>query len=137
MADRFVDTGGWAAWANARDVFHAPARARLDETWQAGGRLVTTNWVLGELTALFVRMRIAKPGQIEFFDELALDPDIVVVVIDATLEAAAWRLWRSRPDKGWTLCDCASFEVMTARRLTDAVTTDHHFEQAGFSRLLK
>lgn len=137
VSDRFVDTGGWAAWANGRDVFHAQARAQLDETWQAGGRLVTTNWVLCELTALFVRMRIDKPSQIQFFDDLALDPDVVVVVIDPAFEAAAWTLWRSRPDKDWTLCDCASFEVMQARRLTEAVTTDHHFEQAGFTRLLR
>lgn len=38
----------------------------------------------------------------------------------------------SRADKAWSLTDCISFSVMTERRLSDALTADHHFEQAGF-----
>ena len=45
--------------------------------------------------------------------------------------------WESRPDKEWSLVDCASFVVMQQRGLTEVLTTDHHFEQAGFVRLLK
>ncbi|HEX8285139.1 MAG TPA: hypothetical protein VF588_17395 [Pyrinomonadaceae bacterium] len=43
---------------------------------------------------------------------------------------------RSRPDKGWSLCDAVSMILMQRRGLADALTTDHHFEQAGFRRLL-
>jgi predicted nucleic acid-binding protein len=68
MVDRFVDTGGWAAWVNDRDVFHSQARAAVEHVWQSNGRLVTTNLVLIELTALLVRMRIDKARQIHFFD---------------------------------------------------------------------
>jgi predicted nucleic acid-binding protein len=60
-----------------------------------------------------------------------------VVIIDTQLDAAAWRLWESRPDKSWSLVDCSSFVVMQQRALTSALTTDHHFEQAGYTRLLK
>jgi hypothetical protein len=42
----------------------------------------------------------------------------------------------SRLDKEWSLTDCISFVVMEANRLTEALTDDHHFEQAGFAILL-
>jgi predicted nucleic acid-binding protein len=46
-------------------------------------------------------------------------------------------LFDKRPHKKWSLVDCISFVVMKQRRLTDALTTNHHFEQAGFQVLLK
>jgi predicted nucleic acid-binding protein len=60
-----------------------------------------------------------------------------VVTIGAVEEKAAWQLWRSRTDKEWTLVDCTSFILMHGRGLLEAITADHHFEQAGFVRLLK
>jgi len=46
-------------------------------------------------------------------------------------------LYASRPDKQWSLTDCISFEIMRERGVTEALTGDHHFEQAGFMALLK
>lgn len=60
-----------------------------------------------------------------------------MIHLDATLDTAAWALWTARSDKDWSLVDCASFVVMQQLKLTEALTTDHHFEQAGFLRLLK
>lgn len=39
-------------------------------------------------------------------------------------------------DKGWGLVDCASFVIMTGRGISEALTNDRHFQQAGFPRLL-
>ena len=50
---------------------------------------------------------------------------------------AGINLYLSRPDKDWSLTDCTSFVAMQERGLTDALTADHHFEQAGFIALLK
>ena len=60
-----------------------------------------------------------------------------VEFIDSARDAVAWNLWLARPDKDWTLVDCASFIIMQQQRLTEALSTDHHYEQAGFVRLLK
>jgi uncharacterized protein len=135
--ERFADTAGWAAWADARETFHSAARAAFDEVWQGGGRLITTSYILAELTALFTRLRLPKPRQIQFVSDIRSDPSIEIVQVDAALEIAAWTLWAARPDKNWTIVDCVSFVVMGQRGLTEAITSDRHFEQAGFVRLLK
>jgi hypothetical protein len=46
------------------------------------------------------------------------------------------QLYGARPDKDWSLTDCISIEVMAERGITDALTGDHHFLQAGFRALL-
>jgi predicted nucleic acid-binding protein len=94
--------------------------------------------VLGELTALLVSpLRVPKPTRAVILNEIRSDPDIEVVEVTPDLEAAAWHLWRTYLDKDWSLVDCASFVVMDRLKLTDAVTADHHFDQAGFARLLR
>jgi predicted nucleic acid-binding protein len=138
MLERFVDTSGWAAWADRNQLFHAQALAAFGEVWNQGGRLLTTPYILAELTALLTRpLRIPKRQQIQLLDDLRSDPSVEIVPVDAILESAAWQLWRSRPDKEWTLVDCICFVVMEQRGLIEALTSDHHFEQAGFIRLLK
>lgn len=138
MSDRFVDTSGWAELADQTLRWHASAVQFVSETWKQGRRAVTTNLVLVELTALLTSpLRMPKSRQIQLLDRLRSDPGIEIVTIDSVLEATAWTLWRSRSDKDWSLVDCASFAVMQQRGLTEAITSDHHFEQAGFVRLLK
>jgi predicted nucleic acid-binding protein len=46
-------------------------------------------------------------------------------------------LYASRFDKAWSLTDCISFVVMEQQGIREALTGDHHFEQAGFVALLK
>jgi len=59
-----------------------------------------------------------------------------VVSVDTPLLMRALRLYRERPDKIWGLTDCISFIVMQEQKLTDAVTTDGHFVQAGYCALM-
>ena len=71
----------------------------------------------------------------EFLEQLAHDPGTVIVEPDDPAYEQGWKLWRSRPDKEWSLTACVSFAVMQERNLTDALTRDHHFAQAGFRAL--
>jgi predicted nucleic acid-binding protein len=70
-------------------------------------------------------------------NRIKASPILKVVHIDPSLDAEAWDLFQRRPDKTWSLVDCASFVVMQKRGINEALTSDVHFEQAGFVRLLK
>ena len=49
----------------------------------------------------------------------------------------ALALYQERPDKSWSLTDCASFLIMDQRQTTEALTHDRHFEQRGYQALLR
>ena len=74
---------------------------------------------------------------IQFYDALRADPDARILDADKQLFEAGLVLYRSRRDKEWSLTDCVSFVVMEQEGLTDALTGDHHFVQAGFHALLR
>jgi predicted nucleic acid-binding protein len=110
----------------------------FDEVWRQRGRLVTSNWVLAELTALLTSpLRVPKAQQIQLLHDINADPGVMVVAVDSAIEAAAWQMWRTRTDKDWTVTDCTSFVIMQHKGIGEALTADHHFEQANFMRLLK
>ena len=60
-----------------------------------------------------------------------------VALLERKLMNKAIRLYRERHDKEWGLTDCISFVLMAEHGLQEALTSDHHFEQAGFKILLK
>ena len=133
----FADTSGWASAADRGQVFHKQSGDLLKQAYRAGKTIVTTNYVLIELASLLTSpLRIPRHLQIQYLAELRASSRIEIVHVDVSLDTAAWHLWQSRPDKEWSLVDCSSFVVMQQRGLTESLTTDHHFEQAGFVRLL-
>ncbi len=72
-----------------------------------------------------------------FMDGLRQTPQAQIIPPDKLLFDEGLELYRQRPDKGWSLTDCISFIVMEREGLTEALTGDHHFEQAGFNILFK
>ncbi len=75
--------------------------------------------------------------QIKTIETIKTSSWVEIVHIDSTLDQEAWQLLKNRPDKEWSLVDCSSFVLMQQWSIVEALTTDHHFEQAGFVRLLK
>ena len=69
----------------------------------------------------------------------ALQSDARLTLLPATSELMrrGADLYQARPDKSWSLTDCVSFVVMRDRGLTEALTADRHFEQAGFTLLFQ
>lgn len=138
MNEIFVDTSGWGCLFDASQSFHT-ATANLYRTARLQNRkLVTTNYVLTELVALLTSpIRMPRLMIIELIEGLKLSPYVEIVHIDDSMDRDAWQLLRHRPDKQWSWVDCASFVVMEQRGIREALTTVHHFEQAGLLRLLK
>jgi hypothetical protein len=138
MPGTFVDTSGWGHLVDPAQAFHRQAAALYRQARQQGSRLVTTNYILTELVALLTSpVRVPRGRVIELISGLKTSPYVDIIHMDAQLDSQAWDLLVERPDKEWSLVDCASFVVMRQAGIAEALTTDRHFEQAGFIRLLK
>lgn len=137
MSKLFVDTSGWASFFVSNQSSHAPAVQALTQAVQAKQTLVTSNYIMAELIALLQSpLRIPRSRIFTIIDIIKTTSYLDIVHIDADLDTAAWNLCKSRPDKNWSLVDCTSFILMQQLNIQTALTTDHHFEQAGFTRLL-
>lgn len=101
-----------------------------------GIRLLTTRAVLLEIGNALSKKRYRKAA-LELLDALEQDPLVEIIALSEELYERALALFRNRPDKDWGLVDCVSFIVMQERGLTEALTIDEHFEQAGFCPLLR
>jgi predicted nucleic acid-binding protein len=73
---------------------------------------------------------------VKLIDGLSLVSNLRIIPADTVLLAEGWDLYRSRPDKEWSLTDCISIVLMQKERIEEVFTSDHHFEQAGFGKLL-
>ncbi len=99
---------------------------------------MTTNYVLTELVALFTSpLRVPRTHQVTIIEGIRSAAWVEVVHVDPAHDNDAWSLLRNRLDKGWSWVDCATLVLMRQQTITDALTSDYHFEQAGFVRLLK
>ncbi len=78
-----------------------------------------------------------RPAAVELLLSLENDPKIEIVPVSGDLYAQAFKLFSERTDKEWGLVDCVSFVVMRERGITDALTSDDHFRQAGFNALMR
>lgn len=129
----FADAFYLIALSNPSDAHH---EAAVRVTDSLSTRLVTTHYVLIEVAdascAPSFRAEVAR-----FLRRLAADPGTEVVGPDPGLYDRGLDLYERRPDKAWSLTDCISFVVMGDRGLTEALTGDRHFEQAGFRALLR
>jgi len=128
----FIDTSYFLALLNSRDKYHQLAKALAE---QVSPPFVTSDAILFE-----VGNALAQPPHRQLgattLQQIRADADIEIVHVDQELLRSAVALYQSRPDKAWGLTDCASFVIMQQRQLEEALTTDKHFEQAGFKRLL-
>jgi len=138
MADIFVDTSGWATLFDQREPYYSTAALIYRVGRQQGYTFVTTNYIISELVSLLTSpFRVPRIKIIPYVDGLRSSPHVEVAHVDTQLDEQAWQLLKARRDKEWSLVDCSSFVLMEQRGITQALTTDHHFEQAGFVRLLK
>ena len=130
---KFVDTSWWVAWSMREDARHGAALSTLARVGDSE-RLITTNLVLGE-TWTFLRSRDSHRAAVGFIDRvetLGSAGKLVVHAVTADEESRAWRWLRRHDERKYSFVDAASFEVMRARRLREALAFDDDFAAAGF-----
>ena len=128
----FADTAYFIALLNGKDTAHGLALSYARRRFR---EIVVTEFILLELADAFSR----PPDRADFLTmdgHVRQTPTYTVVPVSAELLQRGRELFAARPDKAWSLTDCTSFVVMQEHGLTDALTTDHHFTQAGFRALL-
>jgi hypothetical protein len=129
----FADTWFFLAILNPSDPNHSQALAASRTVRQ---HRVTTDWVLVEVGDALSRMG-NRDVFIRFYDWIQSYPGVTIVPAIRQLLEDGIFLYRFRRDKNWPLTDCISFVVMEDEGISDALTGDKHFEQAGFNALLK
>jgi predicted nucleic acid-binding protein len=127
-----LDTSGLLCLHHKPEPFHDQARMLYK---QAHIRL-THSYVLAEFVALATIRRLPRIPALTYINDLLENPDIETIWVDETLHREAMTLLLARQDKTYSLCDAVSFVLMRRRNITEGLTTDHHFEQEGFRRLL-
>lgn len=132
----FLDTSGLIAVVNVDDTWHAPVMALWADLIARQVPLVTTSLVLIEIGDGLSRVG-ERQFAIQLYQRLQRFAGVEIMDVTTDLENRGWKLFQDRPDKDWGMTDCISFVAMSDRAIRDAFTLDHHFEQAGFVRLLK
>jgi predicted nucleic acid-binding protein len=129
----FADAFYFVARLNRRDQYHEKV-IKFSRDFRA--RILTSDWVLMEVADALAESE-SRSRVRDFILHLRRAAACEIIPASRELLDHALDLYHQHADKDWTLTDCASFVIMHDRSVTDALTGDKHFEQAGFVALLK
>jgi len=132
----FLDTSYAIALSSPSDQLHEPAVRAAERIESERASLVTTRAVTLEIGNALSKLKYRRAA-VELLQSLEDDPAVEVVPLTEELYERAAQLYGARADKEWGLTDCVSFVVMRERGLTEALTADEHFSQAGFRAVLR
>jgi predicted nucleic acid-binding protein len=132
----FLDTAFVVALASPADKYHKKAKRLSRQIEKEGVALVTTRAVLIEIGDAMAEERRRKAGAV-ILQALEEDDNLAIIQNSEELYRRAFAMYTSRTDKEWGMTDCISFVVMTSEKITEALTTDTHFQQAGFTALMR
>ena len=135
MLPIFADACYWIALLNERDELHDTALLLAEEFKLA--RKITTEMVLVEVLNFFgASGAMGRRYAVDLIQELRADNTVDIYEQSTEQFWNAVALYNARPDQEWGLVDCASFQIMQAYDIREALTNDHHFTQAGFITLM-
>jgi predicted nucleic acid-binding protein len=136
MKKLFVDANYLIALLNPRDELHEKAKSVSAGLGQS--RLVTSEMILAEVLAFYAdKGAPLREAAADTACRLCDDPNATVMPQTSLLFQEALGYYRALKDKEWSLVDCASMLIMRSEGISEALTHDHHFEQAGFKALLR
>jgi predicted nucleic acid-binding protein len=132
----FLDTAYAYALINTRDQWHEKAVVWQERLATERKLLLSTEFILLEIADGLAAVQYHKHA-VQIINLLKENPFVEIVSLSSELLEEAFKLYKKRMDKGWGLTDCTSFIVMKRYGIIDALTTDEHFQQAGFRALLR
>ena len=133
MTPCFADTSYFVALLSPGDANHARAH---EIAGQLRRSVLTSEYVIVEVGNFF-RAPAARGRFKNFMSVVESDENTQIIPASSVLLRRAIELFVRRRDKTWSLTDCTSFVIMRDHRLTDALTSDRHFDQAGFVAMLR
>ncbi len=136
VTEVFLDTAYAIALSAPNDQYHERAKMLAEQLEAEETQLITTRAVVLKIGNALAKLRYRRAA-VELLKALEEDPSVEIIPLSERLYERAFQLYRERSNKEWGMTDCISFIVMQDRGLTEALTTDEHFQQAGFRALLR
>ena len=131
----FLDTSFIIALENRDDPLHQRAK-ELDRKLLAAGCPLMLHWgILLEIGDGYARIG-RRTKALALLAKFTHEDGYRVCPITEALFEQALVLYQDRPDKDWGLTDCVSFTLMRQEGVTEALSADAHFRQAGFMPIL-
>ena len=135
LEDVFADTSALYAFVNKRDAYHAEARRIVERLLHARRRLIASDYVVAEA----VNLATARGGYLlarRVLDLIDQTEGLRIEWIGVARFELAKAFFRKHADHSYSFTDCTSFVVMRELRVSEVLTSDHHFAEAGFRPLL-
>lgn len=129
----FADAFYFVARLNRHDQHHERV---VTFSREFRSHILTTDWVLMEVADALAKSECRSRIR-DFTLHLRQASGCEVVPTSRALLDRALELYHQHKDKEWTLTDCVSFVIMRECGITEALTEDRHFVQAGFTVLFK
>lgn len=134
MKPVFVDTSGFYAFLDRTDPFHAGAKDLLIRSREEKWQLFTSSYVVHESWAL-IQARLGWEAVEDWLESLL--PLCEIVWVDEFLHRLGAARARQARERRLSLTDCVSFEVMSSRGCSAAISDDEHFNKLGYQLRLR
>jgi predicted nucleic acid-binding protein len=130
-----LDTSFILALENRDDVHHERAKSLDRELSQQGCTYVLHWGILLEIADGYARIG-RRHKALQLLERFETEVGYAVEPITEAVLQRSIALYSSHRDKEWGLTDCVSFVLMRDQGITEALSADAHFGQAGFTALL-
>lgn len=135
MKTVFADSHYWIAIVNLDDPWAKVAKAAKLALGEVC--IVTTDEVLTEFLAALSRGERMRKQAAKMVHAILENPNVKVIPQTRESFLKGLAFYENRSDKEYSLTDCISMNVIRAESLAEVLTNDHHFEQEGFTVLIK
>jgi len=131
----FIDTSYFIALASKLDQYHDKAVKLAKQILSKNIKLITSEFILLEVGNSFSKMHLKQKG-INIIKSVYDDENIELITLSNQFYESGLKIFFRENDKNWSLTDCISFSIMHEKEINDSLTSDIHFIQAGFNKLL-